>query len=305
MKKQEMISVLMCVYNENIAIVNEAIQSIITQTYNNIELVIVIDNPQRNDVIALINNLKSNISINYILNETNKGLPNSLNIGVNVCQGKYIARMDADDIALPERLERQMQFLLDNSCDLVGCYMKVIDESGEIMGQRKDYPIHDQSIKKMLSFKSAIPHPTWLLKHELINKLGGYRNIYSSEDYDFLVRGVLIGSKYGVLPEYGLQYRINRNGITQRNLGLQKLLIPVISGQYTKHKIKTEEDFLKYIEQSEGELRKSKQFFEILKREKRGFRQLMMLPFYKQFYREIYEKIWTKIILWKDKHGYY
>ena len=101
--KEELISVLMCAYNEPMEYICQAVKSITEQTYRNIEFIIIIDHPDRRDIVLYLDGLADE-RIRYHINEKNMGLIASLNKGLQLCSGKLIARMDADDIAFPDRL---------------------------------------------------------------------------------------------------------------------------------------------------------------------------------------------------------
>ncbi len=106
------VSVLMSVYNEPIEWIQEAIDSIIHQTFTDFEFIIVNDNPKRKELAtSLVVNAEKDNRITVISNAENIGLTKSLNIGLKHCKGKYIARMDADDISLPQRFEKQYSYM--------------------------------------------------------------------------------------------------------------------------------------------------------------------------------------------------
>lgn len=296
------VNVLMCVYMEDIALIKQAIESIIYQTYKNIELIVVIDHPARIDVVALLEKFKSSISVKYILNEENMGLPKSLNIGLEQCDAPLVARMDADDIALPDRIEKQVRFLIRNQCDLVGGYIQLIDENCNIMQNRTNYPVNNAAIKRLLLIKNCIPHPTWIFRRELAIKIQGYRDIYSSEDYDFLIRAMLVDAKLGVLPQICLQYRVNKEGITQNNLALQKILIKKICNQYKNIRIYSLPEFDEYVSNNEKLLQNKRLFYSCIKKRKKNVKDIFTILFSTTFIVEIRERIIEKIIIIYDQY---
>ncbi len=98
---------LMTTYNENGIILETAINSILNQTYQNFDFLIIVDNPDNSEIISVLEDYsKKDNRIRYIINKKNMGLPMALNKGIDMIRTKYIARMDADDIALPERFEK-------------------------------------------------------------------------------------------------------------------------------------------------------------------------------------------------------
>ena len=214
-KKLPMVSVVMSTYNEPLKWVKQAIESILQQTYQNIEFVIVIDDPSNFPVVEYINSISS---VRVIENKENMGLVKSLNKALQMAQGQYIARMDADDISLPNRIEKQMDFLLKNKLDLCGSNIEIFDEKKSIPSK---VCLHDQYLKKVLRYEGGIPHPTWVSKREVYENLGGYRDIDACEDYDFLARAALKGYLFGNLKEITLRYRDNRNSISHLKLTKQ------------------------------------------------------------------------------------
>ena len=117
----EMVSVIMCTYNEPIEVIDASIKSILNQSYENIQLIIINDNPDRLEMAKYLNDLSvNNHMIEYIKNEENIGLVRSLNRGLLKAKGEYIARMDADDISNTNRIKEQVTFLKKNNCDIVG-----------------------------------------------------------------------------------------------------------------------------------------------------------------------------------------
>ena len=108
-----MISVIMSVYNERIDWLKEAVSSILNQTYTDFEYIIIIDNPNLNDeAVSFLNNTAERDSrVQLHFNEANIGLMKSLNVGIQMVRGEFIARMDAEDVSFPDRLEKEIAFL--------------------------------------------------------------------------------------------------------------------------------------------------------------------------------------------------
>jgi len=132
-----LVSVLMSTYNESELELRLAIESILNQTYRNIEFIIVSDNPQNTMLQNIINEYqKKDRRIKVILNNENLGLPRSLNKGIEQARGKYIARMDADDISLPNRIEEEMDFMLINNLDMVAALQINIDENNKTIEKK-------------------------------------------------------------------------------------------------------------------------------------------------------------------------
>ena len=212
----ELVTVLMPVYNTKEEWLRLAIESILGQTYRDIELLIVTDGPTDNSckVVEEYANIDSRVKV--IHNEKNLGLIKTLNKGLSIAKGNYIARMDSDDIALPNRLEVELKHLIDNSLNLTGGRLQKIDEAGKkISTPTMIYT--DEQVNRVIRYSDCMPHPTWLGTKDLFEKLGGYREMKYCEDYDFLLRATAHGCRLGMCDQVVLNYRINSGGITRSN----------------------------------------------------------------------------------------
>ena len=219
-----LISVIMSTYNESIKELDDSISSVLNQTYSNIEFIIINDNPNNHVLDEYLSNVTDD-RVKIVKNEKNIGLVKSLNKALQLARGEYIARMDADDIAMPNRLEIQKSFLEQNSLDMVGCDIQLINEKGDIIKERMHFPSEHKNIQKYIQWGNCIAHPTWFVKKDVYVELKGYRNVKSCEDYDFILR-VLDSSKYklGNVPYIGLKYRIREKGISMSTDCIQYLL---------------------------------------------------------------------------------
>ena len=219
-EKTELISVLMPVYNVK-AYVEEAVNSVLNQTYKNIELVIVDDASTDGTYEVLLDLQKKDSRICLYHNELNSKICKTLNKALKYAKGKLIARMDGDDISVPRRLE-VLKGYLDSHPDisLVGSWNIAIDEMGRCISPKK-YPCGNIAIKKGNKFMSSVSH-FWMARYEVYKELNGYRNIPYAEDYDFLLRGEINGYKYANVAQYLYKMRIRQgntvssNGLVQR-----------------------------------------------------------------------------------------
>lgn len=221
----ELISVIMSTYNETEQQLSASIRSILHQSYANLEFIIVNDNPNNGDLRAILAKYAQEDSrIVLVENPQNIGLVNSLNRAISYTHGRYIARMDADDIATVNRLSRQLSYLKNNELDFVGGQIHFIDEESNSLKYTMKIPtLHDQ-IRRGMRWGGCIPHPTWLLKREVYEVLGGYRQIPHCEDYDFILRALKVGFRVGNVPFVVLNYRIRTTGISVSNSLEQNLI---------------------------------------------------------------------------------
>ncbi len=211
------INVLMAVYNVE-PYVAEALQSIQSQTFSDIEIVVVDDGSTDGTPRIVEQIAATDRRIKVVSSPRNQGLSSALNLGLTYCHAPFIARMDGDDIALPTRLEKQLRFLeADPDIALVGCATRAIDQSGyPIPGlgiSRK--PITDKEIARTLLLASPCSH-IWLARRQVYDALSGYREIEVAEDYDFLLRAITAGFRITNLPEPLMLIRTRSNNVSSR-----------------------------------------------------------------------------------------
>ena len=228
----------MSIFNEKEDWLIKSISSIINQSFKNFEFIIINDNPNRelNDHILNKFRLKDSRII-IVNNNENIGLTKSLNIGFKKAKGKYIARMDADDISLPERLTRQFYFMETNK-KVVACgsFIRVF---GKINKTDKSLPTNYNQFKNILLIKNPLPHPTAFIRNEIIqkNKIKYAENYKYSQDYGLWAEL----SSYGFLtniPEVLLHYRVADNQISIKNKKEQTLCAQSIRLELLKRELK-------------------------------------------------------------------
>ena len=187
MKEIPKVSVLMSVY-KGAKYLREAIDSILNQTFKNFEFLIIDDGSTDNsaDIIRSYTDPR----IRLIQNEENIGLSRSLNKGLKLAKGQYIARMDADDISLPNRLERQTKFLQSHPEHVaVGCWILWVDWDGDPIRQEYQVPSHEEIERIFLRGRGGLPHAATIFRTEFALSIGGYRSEYEyAEDVDFFLR---------------------------------------------------------------------------------------------------------------------
>lgn len=209
------VSVLMSVHNQA-EYLDASFKSILAQTFTQFEFVIVDDHSNRETRERLHQYHDSRIKI--IHNRRRLGLARSLNRGLTFCRGKYIARMDADDIAHPSRIKKQYKYL-ENHQNLAGCgtWVSLIDEQGKKTGS-KHFPTQSALIKKVILRYSPFIHPSVMIRKKIIAACGGYdANLNGAEDYDLWLR-IVSQHQMVNLPEELLRYRVNPRGISWSQL---------------------------------------------------------------------------------------
>ncbi len=184
MGESPLVSVLMGVYNEE-TYLPAAIDSILNQTYENLELIIV-DDASTDSSREIIESYDDS-RIVLLENETNRGLTVSLNRALETASGMYVARQDADDVSEPKRLEKQVEFLeTQEEVALVGTGTLLINESDNVVDRRVGYcnPTYEDFLKK-----NRLVHGTILARRSAIELVGGYDEFFRySQDYDLWLR---------------------------------------------------------------------------------------------------------------------
>lgn len=227
----ELVTVIMSVYREADEYLSESIESILGQTYSEIEFIVILDDPENERAKNLIRKYAENDPrIKFYINERNMGLVKSLNRALEFASGKYIARMDADDISLPTRIENEVRVLEEQKVDFVMSAIVFIDEFGKRTGVQRvgKKDIDQHAFSELIKYGNISTHPTWLLKKEVYSILGGYRNIDACEDYDFVLRCCQRGIGCYKIKEPLLLYRVRSEGISQSNLYKQSVTAVVI-----------------------------------------------------------------------------
>ncbi|MGM1056997.1 MAG: glycosyltransferase family 2 protein [Bacteroidota bacterium] len=208
------VSIILPVYNCD-KYIQEAIESILNQTYVDFELIIVNDGStdQTSNIIKKFTNIDKRI---IAINKHNTGLSDSLNTGLRIAQGKYIARIDADDLCLVGRLKLQVKFL-DNHPEyiIVGSAVVYINENGKKLGYSHVY-ITDKSIKKSLPKINPLAHPSVMILKSALIQINGYEiNVRQDfEDYYLWHRLKKMGKFYNI-PEPLIKYRLLENSLSR------------------------------------------------------------------------------------------
>lgn len=210
------VSVLMGVHN-GAQFLNETLKSIAAQTLTDYEFIIVDDasTDQTPALLAAAAEGDSRLVVHRL--DTNHGLTKALNIGLSIASGRYVARIDADDICFPERLQVQFEFLEAHGDHVaVGCGYQVIDESGKVR-RTVDAPLNDWRISWLSGFNPPAPHPCFFFRRlGMDGKPLLYDPAYrTAQDFDLWSRMIQQG-KTAVLADVLLKYRRHDGAITVR-----------------------------------------------------------------------------------------
>lgn len=220
MDENPRVSVLMPVYNGE-CYLREAIESILNQTFTDFEFIIVDDGSTDNTWQILQGYAASEPRIVLVRNETNIGVAGSLNKGLGLARGEYIARMDADDVSLSERLAAQVAFLNEHPpVGVVGCAVQMIDARGSPMHVVRPPTMHGL-VLWTLCFHTPLAHPTVVYRRAIVERVGGYDDaLLANQDRDLWQRLSSV-TRFANLPDVYLLYRQHPNNVSCRHADMQ------------------------------------------------------------------------------------
>ena len=221
-QKISLISVIMPVYNEE-RYLDNSIKSILKQTYQNLELLIINDNSNDN-TLKVAQKYTSDPRVRIFTVKKKIGIAKCLNFGIKKSNGFYIARMDADDWSYEDRFEKQVNFLEQNpQIGVLGGAIEVMDESLSNIHFKRDYFQEDSNLKDLIFRQSPFAHPCLIFRREVVAD-----NIYNekfspTEDYDLYFR---IGNdyKFANLKDIILKYRLSSTQASNLEAKRQQLL---------------------------------------------------------------------------------
>lgn len=223
--KRYLISVLLPVYNAE-EYIQEAISSILNQTYKEFELIIIND-CSTDKSLEIINSFKDK-RIKTFSNKKNLGIVESLNKAISYSSGDFIARMDADDISLPNRLITQLTYILAHNIDVCGSGMFYINRNKLIIL----FPNSHIELEKILLFYSCLYHPTIFAKTEVFKRLKYEKKYQYAEDYRLWTKFIMNNFKIANFPEKLLGYRFSKQQISNQKKEEQRLISNKISHEY-------------------------------------------------------------------------
>lgn len=212
-----LISVIMSVYNDE-KYIHDSINSIINQSYSNIEFLIIDDNSSDNSAGIISDYSKKDSRILYFKNEHNKGLTENLNYLISKCSGKYIARMDADDISSNNRLKIQTSYLESHpNIDVLGGAVQEFDDFNNLFSIRT-YPTNPSDVKKQIAISSPLCHPTVVFRKRIFDNGIRYNKKYkTTQDLDLWFKLITLGYKIANISDVVLKFRLNNDIANRRS----------------------------------------------------------------------------------------
>jgi glycosyltransferase involved in cell wall biosynthesis len=201
------VTVLMAVYNGAHS-VHAALSSILAQTYQDWDLIIVDDGSTDGTPGILESLAATDVRIRVLRNTANRGLAASLNVAWSQARGDLFARMDADDVSLPDRFHRQVEFMSAHpEIDVLGTGIELVSSEGRLLGFRSRPESHKELQKRMYR-ENPFAHPSVMMRRRFLEALGGYDGrLKWAEDSDLWLRGYR-QFRYHNLPEPLIRYRV-------------------------------------------------------------------------------------------------
>lgn len=211
-----LLSVLMSVYyKEKPEYLAACLQSLVVQTLKADEVVLVQDGPISSDLKVIIERFRESLNIVSVPLDENVGLACALNEGLKHCAYKLVARMDTDDIAVPDRFEKQVDFIQSNS-DIAASsgFIEEFNDAGDVLSQRA-LPLEHDALVKFAKKRSPLSHPAVIYRKQAVLSMGGYPELYP-EDYLLWVKLIQSGYKIANMPDVLVKMRTGEGFITRR-----------------------------------------------------------------------------------------
>lgn len=220
------VAVVLPVYKKDKAeFLNESVESILSQTYQDVYLFIGVDGPVGENLMSKLEGFELSSNVSVIIFKENRGLACVLNDLLDICfkEGyEYIARMDADDVSLHDRLEKQMAFLEDHpEVDVVGGSIDEIDENGNRRGKIIVYPDTPDACRSFFAKRNPHAHPAVLFRKRFFEKTGcKYRSEYrQNQDTMLWYDGLMAGTQHANIPDVVLRFRMTDSLFKKRRNG--------------------------------------------------------------------------------------
>lgn len=211
-------SVSMCVYGkDNPVWFKDAVNSVINQTVKPKEIVLVVDGPVPSELNEIINTYENNNLFHVIRLKENQGHGNARRIGLENCKYEYVALMDADDISVNDRFEKELEmFKNDNSLTIVGSNITEFIESISNTVGIREVPTNDFEIKRYMKKRCPMNQVTVIFKKTAIEEVGGYIDWYCEEDYYLWLRLAMNNYKFANVPESLVFVRVGKEMYNRR-----------------------------------------------------------------------------------------
>lgn len=218
------VGVLLPVYkNDSVSYLSESVESIQNQTYKDFNIFIGVDGPIGKELNECLELLEQQSNVSIVRFPENRGLACVLNDLIAICKKEnfaFYARMDADDIAIKERFEKQIKFLEEHpDVDVVGGAIDEIDGNGNLRGKRVSYPLTHEDCRKFFRYRDTLAHPAVMFRASFFEKVeAGYRPEYrKNQDTMLWFDGFMNGCVFANLKDTILHFRVNDDFYNRRN----------------------------------------------------------------------------------------
>lgn len=215
------VSVLMCVYNGSNTLV-ESVDSILNQTHENLEFIIVDDGSTDStwDILKRYAEVDKRVKI---FNKKNEGLTKSLNYGLEKCNGEYIARQDADDISKLDRIEKSLMYISNENLDFITTQFERFNTIGMIDVRPHRFFLEKSFTPSVLEFGNLHAHGSFMFNRRVYDNGIKYDEKFkTAQDFDFLLSVIFSGYKCGIVNNSLYRLRISDNSISSGNRGIQR-----------------------------------------------------------------------------------
>jgi glycosyltransferase involved in cell wall biosynthesis len=212
-----LVSIVVPVFNPHPVYFRQAIESILSQSFSDFEL-IVVEDPSGSSGQALLSGIADS-RLHYILNEARTSLPRQHNRGLALARGQFISRFDADDICEPDRVEKELAFLQAHpDIDVVASCLTIIDEQGAVVGTRR-YPLDHGDILRAMRRFNPIANSTVMFRREVYERFGGWRESeLPAQDYEWYSRLAAGGMRFANLEQPLVRYRLHGGSLKSSQL---------------------------------------------------------------------------------------
>lgn len=224
MNRNILVSVIIPTYKRSVRYLSRAVESVLSQTYDRIEVVVVDDSPnsfsEREEICAFMTEIQKNDSrVIYLQNEKNMGGSLSRNIGIEASHGDYITFLDDDDEYKPQKVEKQLRFMLEQNCDMSFSNMIMYDNAGQVVDYRSHTYIKSFDNETLLRHhltKKLTGTPTFMYRAAKLREIGGFDDAILGQEFYLMLKTIKHGMKIRYMNDCDvIVYKHPDGGISQ------------------------------------------------------------------------------------------
>lgn len=219
---QKKVSVIIPTYKRSVEYVSRAVESVINQSYSNLEIIVVDDSPEnyenRNDISRYMNAI-SNDKVRYVQNEKNMGGSLSRNRGIEIATGYYVTFLDDDDEYKVDKVKNQVEYMEETDCDLSFSDMVMYNVDGQVVDYRSHKEIASFDNEYLLKYhlmKHMTGTPTFMFKRDKLKEIGGFDDAKMGQEFFLMLKAIENGLKIGYFQQCDVKvYKHEDGGISQ------------------------------------------------------------------------------------------